>query len=336
MVKKHLAPSPTAATEEPRYRSGAVARMVRMPVATLRIWQRRYRVAEPVLTASGQRLYSAADVRRLALIKQLTDLGHAIGNLAPLDWAQLQAVTGTHASTVAGQSASTRDGAATSPWRVAVVGDALAQRLRRPALRRALGRAMHVNIVVPQRRDLLATLKVTAADIVIVDESSPDASAWRAWLTRLRKVHTGQVALLYRFAPDAVGATLAAAGVTLLRDPQTEVTLGQWLGGLAGSASRAAPTAAPAQAERRRRWDDAQLSDFAALSSTIACECPRHVAELVMQLSHFETYSADCAHRDPADAALHDYLRGVASASRAMFEDALERVAVHEGLLLPA
>jgi hypothetical protein len=28
-------------TDGPRYRSGAVARMVRMPVATLRIWERR-------------------------------------------------------------------------------------------------------------------------------------------------------------------------------------------------------------------------------------------------------------------------------------------------------
>ena len=54
--------------DEPRYRSGAVARMVRMPVATLRVWERRYRLSSPALTPSGQRLYSAADVRRIALL----------------------------------------------------------------------------------------------------------------------------------------------------------------------------------------------------------------------------------------------------------------------------
>jgi hypothetical protein len=84
-----------------------------------------------------------------------------------------------------------------------------------------------------------------------------------------------------------------------------------------------------------RRWDDAALADFAGRSSTMACECPRHVAELLMQLSHFEAYSAECENRSTADAELHAHLRHVAAASRARFEAALEHVALHEGLLLP-
>ena len=84
-----------------------------------------------------------------------------------------------------------------------------------------------------------------------------------------------------------------------------------------------------------RRFDDAALTVIAGLSSTLACECPRHVAELLMQLSNFEAYSADCANRSPDDAELHAYLRRVAGASRAMFEAALERVARQEGLTLP-
>jgi predicted metal-dependent enzyme (double-stranded beta helix superfamily) len=59
------------------------------------------------------------------------------------------------------------------------------------------------------------------------------------------------------------------------------------------------------------------------------------VAELLMQLSSFESYSAECAHRDPADAALHSYLGQVAGTARALFESALERLAVQEGLTLP-
>jgi hypothetical protein len=60
------------------------------------------------------------------------------------------------------------------------------------------------------------------------------------------------------------------------------------------------------------------------------------VAELLLQLSNFEAYSADCEDRSPADAALHAHLKQVAGASRALFESALERVARHEGLVLPA
>jgi hypothetical protein len=78
------------------------------------------------------------------------------------------------------------------------------------------------------------------------------------------------------------------------------------------------------------------LAEFAGQSSTMACECPRHVAELLVQLSHFEAYSAQCASRGAADAELHAHLGRVAAASRARFEDALEQVALHEGLLLPA
>jgi hypothetical protein len=84
-----------------------------------------------------------------------------------------------------------------------------------------------------------------------------------------------------------------------------------------------------------RRWDDAALADFAGLSSTIACECPLHVAELLMQLSHFEAYSAECRSRSTADAELHAYLQQVAGTSRGLFETALEHVALHEGLILP-
>ena len=76
---------PADVAGESLHRSGAVARMLRMPVATLRVWERRYGLTQPGLSPGGQRLYSAEDVRRLALVKQLTDLGHAIGSLAPLE-----------------------------------------------------------------------------------------------------------------------------------------------------------------------------------------------------------------------------------------------------------
>ena len=73
-----------------------------------------------------------------------------------------------------------------------------------------------------------------------------------------------------------------------------------------------------------------------ALSTTVACECPRHVAELLMLLSRFEAYSAQCEERSPADAELHAYLGRVTVHARASFEAALEQVALREGLLLPS
>ncbi|MDP3204677.1 MAG: hypothetical protein Q8M80_11480, partial [Hydrogenophaga sp.] len=91
----------------------------------------------------------------------------------------------------------------------------------------------------------------------------------------------------------------------------------------------------PAGPAPARRFDDATLTEFAGLSSSVGCECPSHVAELLMQIGSFERYSASCASRSPADAELHLHLQRVAGAARMLFEAALERVATAEGLALP-
>ena len=146
-------------------------------------------------------------------------------------------------------------------------------------------------------------------------------------------------AVLYGFAADAACEALATAGTALLREPQPDAVVAQWLRGIimaSAAPQHAADSPAPSpEPVPARRWDDAALADFAGRSSTMACECPRHVAELLAQLSHFEAYSAECEHRSPADAELHAYLRHVAATSRERFERALEHVALHEGLLLP-
>lgn len=192
-----------------RYRSGAVARMLRMPVATLRIWERRYQVTDVHCTAAGHRLYAAEDVKRLALLKQLTGIGHAISHIAKLSLTQLQDVAQGHAR-------------------------------------------------------LLEREPVTAADRAVVSVASARAGA----------------------VPP-------------------------------------------------RRYDDAALAVFAQLSGNIACECPAQVVALLGQLTQFEDYSAQCQQLNPADAALHADLQRVAGTARSLFEQALEQIAIYEGLLTP-
>lgn len=340
-------PRPGAVAEPTLHRSGAVARMLRMPVATLRVWERRYAVTQPALSASGQRLYSADDVRRLALLKQLTDLGHAIGSLASLPMAELQQVAATHAQALADlQKVQLTPAAAapapSRPWRVAVIGAALGVRLQRPALLRRLGRPLQLLGPFSDLAQAAAALQASDVDALLLQEPTVLADWLPAVEAAAPALSSVPKALLYSFAAEPVCESLARAGISLLREPQADAVLGQWLHMLSGASVDAAAAAAAAWPARRgepipaRRWDDAALADFAGLSSTIACECPRHVAELLMQLSHFEAYSAECAHRSAADARLHAYLGQVAAAARASFEAALEHVALHEGLLLPA
>ncbi len=347
--------SPEAAA---RYRSGAVARMLRMPVATLRVWERRYRLTQAELSASGQRLYTAADVQRLALLKRLSDLGHAIGSLAALSQQQLQEVAATHAGALADMQplraatlaeAATAEAAAQLPvFRIAVIGKALAGRLQSPALLRSLGRPVQWLGPFEDAAQAQVALAVQPVDLLLLQQ----ARLHEAWPSELQAAAPSlaslPMALLYRFASDSQCESLARAGKALLREPQNDSTLGQWLGGVISSMKAGLRSAAAScpdgtreplpEAKSQipaRRWDDAALTDFASLSSTVACECPRHVAELLLQLAHFEAYSAECESRSPADAQLHRYLRRVAAESRASFEGALAHIAVHEGLILP-
>jgi hypothetical protein len=81
---------PASAHFVPTYRSGTAARLAGIPVETLRVWERRYGVVGPGLSPRGHRLYSADDVSRLTLIKQLVDLGSPIGSIAMLPLASLR------------------------------------------------------------------------------------------------------------------------------------------------------------------------------------------------------------------------------------------------------
>jgi DNA-binding transcriptional MerR regulator len=67
------------ANEEPLYNIGVVARMTGIPVATLRIWERRYGFPHSARTAGGHRLYSENQVVRLRWIKARSDEGMQTG-----------------------------------------------------------------------------------------------------------------------------------------------------------------------------------------------------------------------------------------------------------------
>lgn len=295
---------------EPRYRSGAVARMLRMPVATLRVWERRYGVCAPQLTPSGQRLYSGADVQRLALIQQLVAHGHAIGTLAPLDTEALHAVAATHAAT----TARPRTPEAAAPLRVRCADPRLRERL-------ALLIDEPLQWVGPGEA---AALHLDRHARLLPDAPAQPPAGGPRW------------GVLVRYAAAPAVAALQAAGAEVLREPADEAALRAWWQRLVATRpTLPPPEAPPAATAPPPRWDQATLEAFAGLSTTIACECPRHLAELLIQLGQFEAYSADCASRGPEDAALHRHLQQVSGQARVLLEDALARVAEAEGLISP-
>ena len=100
---------PPTSIRQHRLRSGTAARLAGLPVTTLRVWERRYGVVAAIKTESGQRVYSAHDVSRLRLLRQLTRAGHAIGTIATLELDSLQALASGMPAHMSAPTAATFD-----------------------------------------------------------------------------------------------------------------------------------------------------------------------------------------------------------------------------------
>lgn len=79
----------------PRFPIRIAARRAGVSVDALRAWERRYRAVSPARTEGEQRLYSEADVERLALLRELTDAGHSISAIAGVSSDELRRLRAT-------------------------------------------------------------------------------------------------------------------------------------------------------------------------------------------------------------------------------------------------
>lgn len=75
---------------EARYTIRVVAQKTGVNADTLRTWERRYQAVVPARSASGARHYDDATIHRVSLLRQATEQGHAIGQMALLSDAELQ------------------------------------------------------------------------------------------------------------------------------------------------------------------------------------------------------------------------------------------------------
>jgi methanogenic corrinoid protein MtbC1 len=72
----------------------AVAQRSGLSQHLIRIWERRYAVVQPIRTESNRRLYSEADVVRLALLNRAVHAGHRISDVATIPTPKLEQLVG--------------------------------------------------------------------------------------------------------------------------------------------------------------------------------------------------------------------------------------------------
>lgn len=328
------------------YRSGAAARLSGVPVETLRVWERRYGVTDPTRSERGQRQYSFEDVRRLGLIKQLVDAGNSIGAVAHLDLQQLLGMLSAVANLPAAQS---QMQVSNGPLRIALVGVMLRQSLINLNPEQSRLSLVQTAFNLKQAELQLKDVKV---DVLVIEQGELTAPEEQIPLVNVaqRACQATAVLILYRFASSDAIRQMRLAGFHVARIPADmleidhlcRVALARALTlveqqGRIGRAKKSVMKSDTSRIKRpnvipARLLDDDNLMHIANFASSIHCECPRHLVDLLQMLTSFERYSAQCENRNEHDASLHRDLHYTAAHARSALEQALVRVAQAEGI----
>jgi DNA-binding transcriptional MerR regulator len=314
--------------DDPRlYGIGAVARLTGLTDHTIRVWERRYSAIVTSRAPNGRRQYTEADVQKLSLLKLLTDNDIPISHVAGESLAELRRQIDSLRELAAG----------TEPRapRVAVLGDFLPHHLLQD---RAGSAALEIRIADSSRERFLADLKQQPVDVIVLERPVLDTDTLAEIREYLDGSSAGKGVIVYSFGrrrdieaavSEGIVALQGPIGADELRDAATRSR--RRVGGDSRLPNDTADRdfSGPAAA---RRFSPQQLANLASACSSIECECTRHLAQLVSDLSAFEIYSDRCANRDDDDAAMHRYLHRVTAEARSLVELALERLAEAEGL----
>lgn len=309
---------------------GTVSRLTGISQHTLRVWERRHEAVKSRRSDGGQRQYSSDDVDRLTVLKALVDRGDRIGKIAAEPTEVLRARVATHID-----HNHARTQLASGTLKLAVYGETLAGRLSEAPLP-----GSRVVLAETDFQRFTSDLALHPTDVLLLEMQMVKADT-SDMVANLRKTaNTEHVLVVYGFGRAADVARLAASGVLLLRSPIELHALAQVLGlnpPAAGSAAdkgtqqALAPVSETLEVPARLLSRD-ELRRLARASSTVECECPQHLVDLVRSLSAFEVYSDQCKNRDEPDAALHAYLHATTARARALVEEALVRTAEIEGI----
>jgi DNA-binding transcriptional MerR regulator len=320
----------TTDKQESNFRIGAVSRLTGIPPDTLRVWERRYDLVTPMRSEGGGRLYSQEDVTRLSVIKQLVDSGHAIGTIAELSMEQLR-------ERLADSRLNDRGIVAARPIRIVILGATLPQRLR-AELESEQGETVELVGTYRSREEFLSVEPAQDVDVLLVELPVIDGKS----ATELRELSRHSRALrtlvVFGFGSAEIVAQLERSGTTVLRFPVTWGEVRVFAGAECFPQKQPQPAgladiaAGLIQEPPERLYDDRQLALAATISTAIKCECPHHLADLILSLCHFEEYSARCESQSREDAALHAYLHLTTAKARHLMEQALQKAIEVEGI----
>lgn len=294
---------------------GAVSRLTGIPTHTLRKWESRHNIVEPKRSESGRRFYNDQHVERLALVKRLMSEGHSLAELSKLSTNELVELGVRH-----DESAQPR-----LPECVDIVGLNLVPRLReaKPKLGQRY-RTFPMNLNNWLNDPATNTDTPNNSALIVECDTVPDAAINA--LAALRQNTYDRIVVVYTFAPRSIERALANRGIRGVKSPATMDQL-----------KTAIETPQPVlsivpSAVTDSEFNTEQLSKLANMIPSLHCECPNHIAKLLIDINGFEQYCRECEDSDPKQRALHTELGHLTAQARMIFEGALKAVAVADNL----
>ncbi len=273
--------------------------------STLRVWEARYQIMTPVRTEGGARRYTREDCQRLKWIKALVDLGYKPRLLASLSLEELKVEFDSAAGSTDGSSNGKNlllGAFGATAWAKSFLAPPtfdMARDVRHVESLSDLERyAVNLDAVIVFTNGLQASLARRIADI---SSSQPGK----------------RVMVIYEFSSAMALAELQRTGVVCLRYP---VSPAEFSGRLKSLLAEGVQGAAP----HLPFFSPESLQTILAEEHKILCECPKHLAQLLLSLHGFVEYSGNCADDSPAEAMVHKKLREIASQSIVQLESGLK------------
>ncbi|MFT7219969.1 MAG: DNA-binding transcriptional MerR regulator, partial [Candidatus Azotimanducaceae bacterium] len=280
------------------YRIGAVAKLTGISTDTIRAWERRYSVVEPNRGENNNRYYTDGHIKKLISVKRLVDAGQAIGTICRLSEPELTERT----SGLLGIDRQFRIGQS-SDWAIVSV--------QQPGWLKACVASQPDNDVTWLSG--LGDLKVADYAFTVIDMPSLSEVNEQEIIRHVPLECSSNCLIVYRFASRNQLRSLASRGFKLLKGPLEPFALANLLAADGQAVAAAQP----------RQFSQLQLNKLSDLNSPVACECPKHLAELITALNQFEDYSNDCMTQSVEEADLHRRLFEMTSQARAIMEQAL-------------
>ncbi len=309
---------------------GAVSRLTGISQHTLRIWERRYGIEPSRRSGGGRRLYSGDDVERLTVLKALVDRGDRIGKIAAENTNTLRERLEAFAD-----HSRTRNQLATGTRDLAVFGETFASALQESPLS-----GSRVVLAESDFGRFQADIALSAPDVLLLELPFVNPETLATVANLQQAAGTNEVLVIYGFGRTDSIDQLVSLGIKVLRAPANRYAIARLLGldpetppqapdENANSIQREALTTMQAPA---RKLSQQALQRLGKVATTVECECPHHLVDLVRNLSAFEQYSRQCQNSNAEDAALHAYLHVTTANARALMEDALIRAAEADGI----